>query len=93
METVTAEFGKDLIKQSQFPGSSDSTLKIFDNASGAGAITSLLYSETYSNVHKEVLGGDISPAMIEQFKKRSEKNGWKGAKGEVIDAVVSEISH
>jgi len=92
METVTGEFAKDLVTQSQFPKSSTSNVKVFDNASGAGAITAVLYSDPYSNVEKEVLGGDISPGMIEQFKKRSERVGWKGARGEVIDAMETNLS-
>jgi SAM-dependent methyltransferase len=89
LESVTGPFGRDLITQARFPTISSSKIKVFDNATGAGAIVNFLYSTPYHDVEKEVLGGDISPAMIEQFKKRAKDNGWKGVRAEIIDAMVS----
>lgn len=90
VENASRPFGKLIVEKSGL-ANSDGEAHIFDLATGTGAAI----QELYDAVPKEkwgqlkVLGGDISPVMLDYLNKRAETQGWPGLETQVMDGRVS----
>ena len=62
-------------------------LVVFDNAAGTGAVASVIYEQA-GGKEVDVLCGDLSPVMVQSVNERIAKEGWKGAKTQIVDAMV-----
>lgn len=89
-ELATRPYGKIIVEKSGL-AQTNSDAYIFDLATGTGAAV----KELYDAVPKEkwgqltVLGGDVSPGMLEYLKHRGKQEGWTGLETQVVDGNVS----
>ena len=89
-ENATRPFTRIVVEKSGL-AQSNSSAYVFDLATGTGAAI----KELYDTVPKEnwgqmkVLGGDVSPPMLEYLKKRGEEEGWAGLDTQIVDGNVS----
>jgi ubiquinone/menaquinone biosynthesis C-methylase UbiE len=60
---------------------------ILDNACGTGIVTSLIKSQ---HPDARILGTDLAPGMIETFKSKAQKEGWKSVEARVADTTKLE---
>lgn len=92
-ENATRPYAKIIIEKSGIT-QSDAEVNILDLATGTGAVVKELYAavpkEKWGNL--KILGGDISPPMLDYLKKIGEREGWTGLKTEVVDGSVSILS-
>ncbi|KAJ4351989.1 uncharacterized protein N0V89_007335 [Didymosphaeria variabile] len=71
------------------------TVNALDFGCGTGVVTAALYDivpkEKWSNV--KVLGGDISPHMLDYLRGRGEKNGWTGLTTQIVDGADIQLNN
>lgn len=89
-ENATRPFCKILVDKSglaQIQGD----VHVLDLATGTGAAVQELYDAMPKDKWAllNVLGADVSPAMLEYLKNRGEESGWKGLETCVVDGNVS----
>ncbi|KAG8886375.1 hypothetical protein FRB97_004910 [Tulasnella sp. 331] len=92
-EYVTGPPAEALLSQSGILDTPPSDqLIVFDDACGTGIIAALLYeSAALEGRTLHVTCGDIVPSMVEAVKQRIEKERWKGAEANLIDAQDTKL--
>lgn len=89
-ENATQPFGALLVEQSGLKNLGNEDAHIFDLACGTGAVIQSLYDavpkENWSQL--KILGGDVSPGMLEYLNARKERQGWTGLETRIIDGNV-----
>jgi len=87
---IMGPFAELLLRQAQFPPPTDTTLKVLDNACGAGTVTDKIM-EALTQEQKSRLSltcADISDVMIDGLKERIAASGWKQVDAIKADAQV-----
>jgi len=85
-ENATLPFARILVEKSRI-AQTDREAHVFDLACGTGAVV----KELYDAVPKEkwaglkILGGDVTPDMLDYLKARGEKEGWTGLETQIVD--------
>lgn len=87
-ENATRPFARLMVQLTEQLTTLKSTpVEIFDLACGTGAVEAEIYDSVKKEEWKDlrILGGDISPPMLEYLKQRGEEEGWTGLETRVVD--------
>ncbi|KAL1596483.1 hypothetical protein SLS60_009129 [Paraconiothyrium brasiliense] len=97
-ETATHPYANIIIDKASIASNitnHNSTVNALDFGCGTGIVTAVLYEavpkEKWNNV--EVLGGDISPHMLDYLRGRGAKNGWTGLTTQIVDGANIQLEN